>query len=643
MRWRCLIDMGFWGGGAGREVKRVRRAAVYTGALLASCYLFGALEDWVGIGEKESVGLQMSSRILTRGHVLGEYEMTCVKQAMAGRDVNAADRCAGIKRCIAEGKLSDSEDFVGYLEMHFCQIEGESWISIPLFSLFLGFLIYLMIWIADDYLSPSLAGIADVLQLSPEVAGVTFLALGNGAPDISSTFASVQSKTFSIAASELIGSAMFITTVVVASVGLVSHAALDRRSFLHNAIFLLGAVVALTAVIYRGQIRLFEAGFFILYYCAYLFLVLYMESNGKGKISSSKQWNAEDADVEDSDGEEATIRSNDYLSSNVWVDVNYESVPLAESDDGDTPPPGLSVSDGEISGEESGLGSSLNDLLRSATELLRSTRELLVGFQQKFRVVFNFPQTPLQHILRFTVPPTVRPDDEWNPWAHFTFVMVPVALPLFMAAVLGWLHVELFFNFPLWSLIVIFGCVASTVLFFILPKDEAPDLGLAVYLLGFVACVFWLFVTAREVVRVLKAIGTLLRISYSILGMTVLAWGNSIGDVVSNSAIAKQGSPKTAVAACLSSPLFNLVFSLGAALTLQCIQEYPEPYKVKHMGAPFYNTVAFLCFGLIMTTVALSRNNYVVTRGYAKILLGLYATYGIVNIVVVSLHVKLPW
>mmetsp|Transcript_723 Transcript_723/g.1763 ORF Transcript_723/g.1763 Transcript_723/m.1763 type:complete len:192 (+) Transcript_723:1393-1968(+) len=185
-------------------------------------------------------------------------------------------------------------------------------------------------------------------------------------------------------------------------------------------------------------------------------------------------------------------------------------------------------------------------------------------------------------------------------------------------------------------LIVTFGSVASTVLFIMLPKDEAPALGLAAYLIGFVACVFWLFVTAREVVKVLKAIGTVLRISYSILGMTVLAWGNSIGDVISNSAIAKQGSPKTAVAACLSSPMFNLVFSLGAALTIECIQQYPEPYTVKHMGAPFYNTVAFLCFGLIMTTVVVSRSNYVVTRSYAKILLGLYIAYGVVNIMVVT-------
>uniref|UniRef100_A0A7S3EP99 Sodium/calcium exchanger membrane region domain-containing protein n=3 Tax=Rhodosorus marinus TaxID=101924 RepID=A0A7S3EP99_9RHOD len=562
--------------------------------------------------------------------------MTCVKQVMAGKDGGPASQCSGIKRCISEGRLSEAEDFAGYLELHFCQIAGENWISIPLFSLFLASLIYVMIWIADDYLSPSLAGIADVLRLSPEVAGVTFLALGNGAPDISSTFASVQSKTFSIAASELIGSAMFITTVVVASVALVSHAALDCRSFLHNALFLLGAVVSLTLVIYRGQIQLFEAGFFILYYCAYLFLVLYTESN-----------DAVDAGVEESDGEDGTVRSSNRLFSNGCQDVTYESVPVAESDDGGTPSDtadfAISESDLEIAGGESTLGASLNDLLRSTTELLRSTRELFVGFQQKFRVVFNFPQTPLQHILRFTVPPMVRPDDEWNPWARFTLVMLPITLPLFIAAVLGWLHVELFFKIPLWCLIVTFGSVASTVLFIMLPKDEAPALGLAAYLIGFVACVFWLFVTAREVVKVLKAIGTVLRISYSILGMTVLAWGNSIGDVISNSAIAKQGSPKTAVAACLSSPMFNLVFSLGAALTIECIQQYPEPYTVKHMGAPFYNTVAFLCFGLIMTTVVVSRSNYVVTRSYAKILLGLYIAYGVVNIMVVTLQVKLPW
>ena len=75
------------------------------------------------------------------------------------------------------------------------------------------------------------------------------------------------------------------------------------------------------------------------------------------------------------------------------------------------------------------------------------------------------------------------------------------------------------------------------------------------------------------------------------LGMTVLAWGNSIGgacrvaisvlllgsyraqDLVSNVVVAKQGAPSMAIAACFGGPLFS---TLGLAFAYfgisRCLQ-----------------------------------------------------------------------
>ena len=44
---------------------------------------------------------------------------------------------------------------------------------------------------ADDYFCPNLAIISKTLRLSHNIAGVTILAFGNGAPDIFSALASV--------------------------------------------------------------------------------------------------------------------------------------------------------------------------------------------------------------------------------------------------------------------------------------------------------------------------------------------------------------------------------------------------------------------------------------------------------------------
>ena len=53
-------------------------------------------------------------------------------------------------------------------------------------------------------------------------------------------------------------------------------------------------------------------------------------------------------------------------------------------------------------------------------------------------------------------------------------------------------------------------------------------------------------------------------LSDAILGLTVLAWGNSIGDLIADTAMAKRGHPRTGFSACFGGPLFNLL--LGNAI-----------------------------------------------------------------------------
>jgi len=99
---------------------------------------------------------------------------------------------------------------------------------------------------------------------------LTILALGNGAPDVSSTFAAVTSNTFNIAIGELLGAGLFVTTVVVAAVSFASEAFLDRKSFLRDAIFYLFGVVGVIIIVHDGVVHLFESIIFLGYYFTYV-------------------------------------------------------------------------------------------------------------------------------------------------------------------------------------------------------------------------------------------------------------------------------------------------------------------------------------------------------------------------------------
>uniref|UniRef100_A0A8R7PR21 Sodium/calcium exchanger membrane region domain-containing protein n=1 Tax=Triticum urartu TaxID=4572 RepID=A0A8R7PR21_TRIUA len=91
----------------------------------------------------------------------------------------------------------------------------------------------------------------------------------------------------------------------------------------------------------------------------------------------------------------------------------------------------------------------------------------------------------------------------------------------------------------------------------------------------------------------------------SMLGVTVLACGGSLGDLVSNMAMATHRGPdhaQMAVSSCCAGPLFNTVVGLRLSLTLAAGARYLAPFTLL-ADAAVYETVGFLCTGLALVLV----------------------------------------
>jgi sodium/potassium/calcium exchanger 6 len=109
--------------------------------------------------------------------------------------------------------------------MYYCTIQekfcskGKLYVFFPLSILFLVIAMFNLGSTADSYLSPSLEAISEKLSCSESLAGVTLLALGNGAPDVFSAIAaggdSAENGDIMLSVSALIGSSFFITTFVM--------------------------------------------------------------------------------------------------------------------------------------------------------------------------------------------------------------------------------------------------------------------------------------------------------------------------------------------------------------------------------------------------------------------------------------------
>ena len=82
---------------------------------------------------------------------------------------------------------------------------------------------------------------------------------------------------------------------------------------------------------------------------------------------------------------------------------------------------------------------------------------------------------------------------------------------------------------------------------------------------GFVLAAMWIDVFASEIVGVLRFFGVMAGIHPAVLGVTVLAWGNSLTDLIANTSMAARSSAGTSMAmtACFAGPLFNMLVGLG--------------------------------------------------------------------------------
>uniref|UniRef100_A0A182SBP4 Sodium/calcium exchanger membrane region domain-containing protein n=1 Tax=Anopheles maculatus TaxID=74869 RepID=A0A182SBP4_9DIPT len=95
------------------------------------------------------------------------------------------------------------------------------------------------------------------------------------------------------------------------------------------------------------------------------------------------------------------------------------------------------------------------------------------------------------------------------------------------------------------------------VIFYTSRTDRCPGYHKFFTILSFLGCIQVIYIVAQEVVSVLETVGIVLKLSKSVLGLSLLAWGNSVGDLFSNVALARQGYGKMAFAACFGGPLLS--------------------------------------------------------------------------------------
>ncbi|KAL5001426.1 Sodium/calcium exchanger protein-domain-containing protein [Aspergillus recurvatus] len=182
----------------------------------------------------------------------------------------AKDQCAFVR----SNCLDEEDGFFSYLQLYYCALADAKPLAFIIIVLWLSLLFSTIGIAASDFLCIDLSTLASLLGLSESLTGVTFLAFGNGSPDVFSTFAAMRSNSGSLAIGELIGAAGFITSVVAGSMALVRPFKVARRSFVRDVGYFVIAISFSMVLLADGRLHAWESATMVALYFFYVVLVV---------------------------------------------------------------------------------------------------------------------------------------------------------------------------------------------------------------------------------------------------------------------------------------------------------------------------------------------------------------------------------
>lgn len=479
-----------------------------------------------------------------------------------------------------------SQGYIDYIKLFYCIGNESFFLGFVILLSWLLALFYLLGNTASEYFCSTLEGLSEALGLSPTVAGVTLLSLGNGAPDFFSSIVSftgspeVAMGGESVGISSILGGAFFVSTAVVGVINIATPiyrpgsavVTVDKSCFIRDICFLFLALAALSAILISGRIHLWEA---ILYVSIYIIYVV--------NVSTSF----------------CCQRRDEQLRLPLILSTETSSTQRQQPS--------------SMGGEEE----------------VEIRSELLNYWFSYFLSILHILNLPFYLPRRMTIP--LVSEEKWSKFYAVTSVTLS---PLLLSALYSH-HVPMeegekktLEAYLIGGLIAAVLCIATLIT---TESTKPPVRFLLPWLAsGFLMSVTWSYILAGELVSVVVSIGHILGINASILGLTVLAWGNSVGDLMTNVAMAMNGGEdgvQVAISGCYAGPLFNAVVGLGASFVLSAWNVYPSAFVLPSDDVSNFEIIGFLVSGILLAGVGFLRRRMKLGRAMGIGLICIYLCF----------------
>ncbi|OUS48145.1 putative sodium/calcium exchanger protein [Ostreococcus tauri] len=508
--------------------------------------------------------------------------------APSGVDGGRAAKCAHVRQTEAcEGRLKT------YLEYAYCDDAGSTTTVGPIVVLLLMAVgsTYALAVAAGTFFVPALEYVSTLMRLTPEAAGVTLLALGNGAPDLYAQVSEISEgvlPNLNVVIGSTLGSGFFIATVVLGVVILSApneHVVINKDILGASIGLFAMANIALMLAMCLGKFKTWYTAFFFFAYAAYLsFMVVQDRSQ-------------ERAPKQRPDVETASDKREEPLFDLAAAKGGPDDIK------GSVRPMKTTSKDGD-------------GIIASCT-----------ADMNVYEKRASWITIPIRVAMAYTMP-VVRAGSMDKVYAIALGFMGPLFFLCapgndFLSALGGSDTMTTFVLNVLVSALCCFGVsyVVSTQ-YKTAPLPAATEFA---SMFAFVQSICWMHLMSDELVLALGALSKIAGVDEEIFGVSFVAWGDGLGDLIACRAVAKAGQVTMAVVACFAGPVFNLLIGLASSIAFLTYVIGDMPYRVKQGELILSIGCLFTVMFTISQLVNKSPKEFEMKRTVA---LASFATYG---------------
>ncbi|XP_046919670.2 sodium/potassium/calcium exchanger 5 isoform X2 [Dermatophagoides farinae] len=424
-----------------------------------------------------------------------------------------------------------------------------------------GFIVHIAIFvylslalavICDDYFLKSLEYISEALHLPSDIAGATFMAIGTSAPELFTSVIGVFISENDIGTGTIVGSAVFNLIAIPGACGFAAYYNLKNMPkinpfpIIRDTIFYVLTIITLILCIKDNRVDWIESITLIALYIVYI-IIMYFNAQISHVVGKSEKFRRHSSSSSSSDPylngdvDEKSSRQQRRKTIDLGVNATNESQPLLLTDDSVkrlSPPPAYQSGGSTYVSQQQ----QINPSTATNEQLDLSKIHLTLSENGKFKEVKSGGNRRMSQSITTNRKQSSEiidleqqsidgsgDDDETDAdWSGHPFIQ--------------------FLLFPF-----------KIIFFITLPKPTR-----FCFVITFVSSIMWIACLTYFIVWMVTLVGYTLGIPDTVSGITVLAAGTSIPELISSYLIVKKsGLADMAICNSIGSNIFDILFCLG--------------------------------------------------------------------------------